>query len=199
MDIQTWKDYFTLEHIEYLLESYRAFGPLAGILLPLLEAFVPILPLVAFIMANAVAYGLWAGFLYSWIGSVLGSLLLFFLVRRFGQHRFFKFLNHHPKVRKSMAWIERKGFGPIFLLFCLPFSPSALINIVAGLSRISRKQFTLALSLGKVVMIFVISYIGYDILSFFQKPLKSAAVAAMVFVLWYIGKRIEIKLELGNS
>lgn len=52
-----------------------------------------------------------------------------------------------------MGWIERKGFAPIFVIFCFPFTPSALINVVAGLSRISVKQFGLALAFGKLVMI----------------------------------------------
>ncbi|UOY92082.1 TVP38/TMEM64 family protein [Ectobacillus sp. JY-23] len=199
MELQTIQQYFTIENMQQLLQSYRNFGPMAGILLPMLEAFLPFLPLFAFIMANAAAYGLWGGFFYSWLGSCIGSLLLFLLIRSFGRHRFFGFVNRHPKVRKSMSWIERKGFGPIFLLFCLPFSPSALINVVAGLSRISKKQFVLALLLGKVVMILGMSYIGYDIFSFVKKPIKTLIVAGIVFVLWYIGKKIEIRLELGKE
>lgn len=199
MDIHTIKDYFTIDHMQQLLESYRDFGPLAGILLPMIEAFIPVLPLVAFILANAAAYGLWAGFFYSWLGSCVGSLLLFALVRKFGRHRFFTFLNDHPKVRQAMIWIERRGFGPIFVLFCFPFSPSALITVVAGLSRISKRQFILALLLGKVVMILLISYVGHDLLSFVQKPLKTALAAGVIFLLWYIGKRIEVRLELGKE
>jgi uncharacterized membrane protein YdjX (TVP38/TMEM64 family) len=199
MDFEAVREYFTIENMKDLLENYRDFGPLAGIFLPMLEAFLPFLPLFAFIMANAAAYGLWSGFFYSWIGSCLGSLLLFLLIRNFRQHRFFSFLNRHRKIRKSMSWIERKGFGPIFLLFCLPFSPSALINIVAGLSKISKKQFILALVLGKVVMIFVISYIGYDLLSFIHKPTKTLIVVCVVFILWYVGKRVEVRLELGKE
>ncbi|WP_028402537.1 TVP38/TMEM64 family protein [Ectobacillus panaciterrae] len=199
MDFEAVREYFTIENMRDLLESYRDYGPLAGIFLPMLEAFFPFLPLFAFIMANAAAYGLWGGFFYSWLGSCLGSLLLFVLIRSFGQHRFFSFVNRHPKVRKSMTWVERKGFGPIFLLFCLPFSPSALINVVAGLSKISKKQFMLALMLGKVVMIFGISYIGYDLLSFLHKPFKTLLVAFIIFILWYVGKKLEVRMELGKE
>ena len=199
MDIHTIREYFTMGHMEQLLESYRDFGPLAGILLPIVEAFIPVLPLVAFVLANAAAYGLWAGFFYSWLGSCIGSLLLFVLVRKFGRHRFFTFLNNHPKVRQSMLWIERRGFGPIFILFCLPFSPSALINVVAGLSRIGQRQFALALLLGKVVMIFIISYVGHDLLSFVQKPLKTAIAVLVIFLLWYVGKKVEVRLELAKK
>ncbi|EEL51802.1 MULTISPECIES: TVP38/TMEM64 family protein [Bacillus cereus group] len=196
MDFQTIKEYFSAENMNQLVESYRAFGPLLGIGLPMVEAIIPALPLIVFVMANAVAFGLWFGFLYSWIGSVLGALIVFSVIRRFGRTRFFSFVNKHPKVRKAMGWIERKGFAPIFILFCFPFTPSALINVVAGLSRISRKQFVLALALGKLVMVFILSYIGSDLTSFIYKPVKTIIVLGVIFILWYVGKKIEVKLEL---
>lgn len=196
MDFQTIKEYFSAENIDQLVASYRALGPLLGIGLPMVEALIPALPLILFVMANAVAFGFWLGFLYSWLGSVLGALIVFSVIRRFGRSRFFSFVNKHPKVRKAMGWIERKGFAPIFILFCFPFTPSALINVVAGLSRISRRQFVLALALGKLVMILILSYIGHDLASFIHKPVKTIIVIGVIFILWYVGKKIEVKLEL---
>ncbi|KEK24868.1 TVP38/TMEM64 family protein [Bacillus gaemokensis] len=196
MDFQTIKEYFSAENMDRLVESYRAFGPLLGIGLPMIEALIPALPLILFVMANAVAFGLWLGFLYSWLGSVLGAFIVFLVIRRFGRSRFFSFVNKHPKVRSAMGWIERRGFAPIFVLFCFPFTPSALINVVAGLSRISIRQFGLALVLGKLVMIFILSYIGHDLTSFIHKPVKTVIVIGVIFLLWYIGKKIEVKLEL---
>ncbi|AIK40129.1 TVP38/TMEM64 family protein [Bacillus pseudomycoides] len=196
MDFQTIKEYFSAENMDQLVASYRALGPLLGISLPMVEALIPALPLILFVMANAVAFGFWLGFLYSWLGSVLGALIVFSVIRRFGRSRFFSFVNKHPKVRKAMGWIERKGFAPIFILFCFPFTPSALINVVAGLSRISRRQFVLALALGKLVMILILSYIGHDLTSFIHKPVKTIIVIGVIFILWYVGKKIEVKLEL---
>lgn len=199
MDFQTIKEYFTMENMEHLVDSYRAFGPLLGIGLPLMEAIIPVLPLILFVMTNAAVFGLGIGFLYSWVGSVLGALIVFSVIRRFGRSRFFSFVNKHPKVRRMMMWIERKGFAPIFILFCFPFTPSALINVVAGLSRISKRQFILALGLGKFVMIFVLSYIGQDLMSFIHKPVKTIIVIVAIFILWYVGKKIEVKLELTRD
>ena len=196
MDFQTIKEYFSPENMDHIVESYKAFGPLLGIGLPMIEALIPALPLIVFVLANAVAFGFWLGFLYSWLGSVMGALLVFFIIRHFGRSRFFSFVNKHEKVRKAMGWIERKGFAPIFVIFCFPFTPSALINVVAGLSRISVKQFGLALAFGKLVMIFILTYIGHDLMSFIHNPVKSVIVAICIFILWYVGKKIEVKLEL---
>jgi uncharacterized membrane protein YdjX (TVP38/TMEM64 family) len=189
------QDFFTLDHIQELMEEYRDLGPLPGILLPMLEAILPFLPLFVFVVANAAAFGLWLGFLYSWLGACLGAIIVFLVVRRLGQKRFFKFLSRNNQVQKLMGWVERHGFGPLFLLLCFPFSPSAVINVVAALSRVSIYQFVLAVLTGKMVMIFIISFIGYDIKSLVHQPIRTGIVAFIIFILWYVGKRVELYLN----
>ncbi|HZG61563.1 MAG TPA: TVP38/TMEM64 family protein [Anoxybacillus sp.] len=199
MDFETLKEWFTLKNVLALLEHYRSFGIVPGIVLPLLESFLPILPLFVFVMANAAAFGLWKGFIISWAGACIGSLLVFYLARKVGQKRFFVFLSRHPKVRQLMNWVERHGFGPLFLLYCFPFTPSAAVNAVAGLSRVSIQQFALAVIFGKMVMIFTISFIGYDIVSLVKQPLRTVFVAIVVFLLWYIGKLVETRFSFTEK
>lgn len=195
MDFETLTNGFTLEHVMDLIRKYRSFGPIPGILLPMMEAFFPFLPLFLFVLANANAFGLWLGFLFSWVGAVAGALLVFGLIRKFGQRRMLRFLKNHPKVSKLMNWLERHGFGPLFLLMCFPFTPSALINIVAGLSNIKKYQYFIAVVAGKMVMIFTISFIGHDVVSLIKKPLRTVIVVIVIFILWLAGKWLELRLN----
>ena len=197
MDFEMFKDLFTLEKIMELIEKYRSFGPLPGILLPMIEAFLPFLPLFLFVMANANAFGLGLGFLLSWIGSICGALLVFLLVRKYGQKRILGVLKKHTKVQRLMAWVEKNGFGPLFILLCFPFTPSAVVNIVAGLSKISIAQYMLAVLTGKAVMIFTMSFVGYDIYSLITRPMRTAIVGAVIFILWYVGRRIEKRMNMS--
>lgn len=79
MNWSEWKSYLTQENILHFLEQYRDLGFLPGVLLPLLEAIIPVLPLFIIVAGNAAAYGFWLGALLSWLGAVLGSLVVFFL------------------------------------------------------------------------------------------------------------------------
>jgi len=196
MDIDVLKEWITNENnIMEVIDKYRSFGPLPGILLPMIEAFLPFLPLVVFVMANANAFGLWFGFLYSWIGASVGAFLVFLLIRRFGQKRFLTLLKKNIKVQKLMAWVEKHGFGPLFLLLCFPFTPSAVVNIVAGLSKISIYQYMLAVLTGKMVMIFMISFVGHDLHSLITQPIRTAIVGVVIFILWLVGKQIELRIN----
>lgn len=195
MDFDVIREWLTLENILQLIQEYRSFGPIAGMVLPLLEAFLPFLPLFVFVMANATAFGLWWGFLFSWLGAVLGAFLVFLVVRKYGQGRFFIFLQKHKQVQRLMEWVENHGFSPLFLMLCFPFTPSAVVNIVAGLSKVSIWQYGLAVIGGKMVMIFTISFVGYDIPSLIHQPIRTVIVLLVIFVLWYVGKRIEAHLD----
>ncbi|ELK45252.1 TVP38/TMEM64 family protein [Halobacillus sp. ACCC02827] len=183
------------DYIIRQLEGLEKFGPVPGILFPLLEAFLPFLPLVAFVLANSVVYGLFKGFLYSWLGAVLGSIGVFLIFRRLGDKRVFQKITNQKQVRKVVRWVEEHGFGPLFLLMCFPFSPSSIINIVSGLSNVSKQQFILAVLLGKSVMIFTISYIGASIASFAQNPMKSIVVGVCILLFWILGKYLEKRIQ----
>ncbi len=185
------KEFFSYDNVMQWMNSYRAFGPLLAFFLPFIEAFLPFLPFSLFVIVNVSAYGLFWGFLISCTAAILGSLCVFWIVRRFGQMRFLRFITHHPHVRKVMNWIDEHGFGPIFILLVMPFTPSSAVNVVAALSEIRFFQFLMALIGGKVIKVFAISYIGYDLQDIMQHPVKLLILIGIVIVLWFIGKRLE--------
>ncbi|TCT16698.1 putative membrane protein YdjX (TVP38/TMEM64 family) [Melghiribacillus thermohalophilus] len=199
-DLQQMIENDTLDdYIMQLLNTYENLGPLPGLLLPMLEAFLPFLPLFVFVLANSMAYGLLEGFLFSWAGAVVGAILVFTLIRRLGQTRLFQFIRRNKQVKKVMSWLERHGFGLLFLLLCFPFSPSAVINVVVALSRVSYQQFFLAVILGKAVMIFTISYVGHSITSFATQPMKTIVVGIGTALFWMLGKYIEKRLHKAEK
>ncbi|MFD0672503.1 TVP38/TMEM64 family protein [Cohnella sp. GCM10027633] len=183
----------TLDDINAFLDRYSALGPLPGILLPLLEAFLPILPLVVFVVANASAYGMWLGFLYSWIGVSVGSLLVFLIARKLSYRYGERIRNRFPKAEKFFEFVERKGFTPIFLLACFPFSPSAIVNIASGLSKIPLHTFLTAVLLGKAVMIFMLSFLGHDINAMIENPWRIVMAVAVLLLMWIGGRKLEAR------
>ncbi|RYG72623.1 TVP38/TMEM64 family protein [Lentibacillus lipolyticus] len=182
------------EFILELLNEYESLGPLPGLLLPFVEAFLPFLPLVVFVFANAAAYGLWEGFILSWLGACAGSILVFLVIRRLGDKRIFLTIRRNKRVQQVTSWVERHGFGPLFLLMCFPFSPSSVINVVSGLSKISMQQFILAVLMGKSVMIFSIAFIGSSIFEFAKNPVRTIVVGVCILLFWMFGKYIERRL-----
>ena len=196
---QQWNEWITylkgitLDDIQNLLDRYSELGPLPGILLPLLEAFLPILPLVVFVVANASAYGMWLGFLYSWVGVSIGSLLVFMIARKLSVRYGERIRRRFPKAEKFFEFVERKGFTPIFLLACFPFSPSVIVNIAAGMSKIPMHTFLTAVLLGKAVMIFTLSFLGHDLQAMVDNPWRIVMAVAILLLMWIAGRKLEAR------
>lgn len=183
-----------MEAVTEWLDSYERLGPLPGILLPFIEAFLPFLPLFVFVIANGAAYGLLKGFLYSWIGSSLGSIIVFILVRKLRNRKIVQQMKQNKQVKRIMNWVEGRGFGLLFILLCFPFSPSFLINLVAGISEVKQRTFMLAVIFGKAVMVFSIAYIGSSIIEFARNPVKTIVIVVCICIFWLFGKYLEKKL-----
>ncbi|MGF7034355.1 putative membrane protein YdjX (TVP38/TMEM64 family) [Paenibacillus mucilaginosus] len=179
--------------VEHWLKQYEALGPLPGIVAPMVESYIPVLPLVAILVANVNAYGLTEGFLLSWIGVVLGSISVFAIVRRFSGRIRGWIERKHPRSQRLIHWLETHGFTPIFVLACFPFTPSSLVNIVSGLSRVPFHTFAVATTLGKGVMIFLVSFAGHDIRSLLSQPWKIALVLGVFALMWLMGRKLESK------
>lgn len=184
-------DWLSIENFQTLAQHYRIIGTLLAIALPFLEAFLSFLPLAAFVVANASAYGLWWGFLFSWSGAVLGAYCVFLLIRKFGKAKIFRFITERQAVQKLIHWVEYQGFTPLFLLLCFPFTPSALVNIVAGLSNLKKKNYLITVMLAKLVMIFTISWIGSDLRALITNPIRTIFIVIVIALLWWGGKRVE--------
>ncbi|GKV67555.1 putative membrane protein YhjE [Sporosarcina sp. NCCP-2716] len=188
-------EWFTVDKITELAAHYRAFGPIIGFLLPFVESFLPFLPLFVFVIANIAAYGIIFGFLLSWGGTTVGSYAVFLIIRKYGRSRMLNFITRHKRVKKLILWVESNGFGPLFLFICFPFTPSALVNLVAGLANIRKTYYLAILLAGKFVMVFMISFVGYDIRALFTQPIRTAIVGVVILLLWLVGKWWEKRIN----
>ncbi|MBU5594019.1 TVP38/TMEM64 family protein [Amphibacillus sp. MSJ-3] len=184
--------------IEKMLVFYEGLGPIPGILLPFIEALLPFLPLMAIVVTNAVAYGLFRGFFYSWLGASLGAITVFLIIRHFRHIKVLAWIHNNHQVQRVTGWIERRGFGPLFILLCFPFSLSSVINLVSALSGVSLFQFALAILFGKAVMIFSVAYVGDSLTSFAESPIKTILVAVGIVLFWLLGKWIERRISIND-
>ncbi|MCR8644929.1 TVP38/TMEM64 family protein [Paenibacillus sp. N1-5-1-14] len=188
------QSFFTEENFQTLLESYRSLGPFPALLAGFLKAFIPPLPFFAIIAFNAAAFGLWQGFIFSWIGAISGAFVGFLLFRKIAGHRLAKKIAQKPKVQKSIHWIQQNAFNYVFILCCFPIGPSATINFAAGIARMPVRSFFIAMSFGKAVMVFMLSYVGADIMNLFQNPMKITVIVLIIAAMWLTSKKLNALL-----
>lgn len=101
-----------MDQVQGWLQQYSQLGPIPGILLPFIEAFLPILPLIVLVMGNSAAYGLWWGFFLSWIGVCLGSITVFWIVRKLGGKLGLLIQKRMPDLSVFSIGLRRRDLPP---------------------------------------------------------------------------------------
>jgi uncharacterized membrane protein YdjX (TVP38/TMEM64 family) len=182
------------DYSEIFINYVETWGPLAGILLPVVEALLPILPLVGFVIMNVAVFGFFFGYLYSWIGNCLGSFLLFLLLRKVGAKKIEEKIRR-SKFRTTLEKVKRKQLNLLFLLYCFPFTPSFLLSGAAALTNMRTEVFLAILLPSKFVMLLSLAFIGENVSSFFVNPAKSIFFIIFILSVNYLFKYIFEKYE----
>lgn len=184
--------------VTYMTSILQTFGPFSGILLVLLESIIPVLPLGVFITLNINAFGFLFGFLLSWMATCLGCILSFYLFRFWFQDRFFRFLKKKKTkhLKETIAKISKIPFSNLVVLIALPFTPAFLINIAAGLSKMSSEKFVIAILLGKISIVYFWGYIGKSILESVTDIKTVITVSFMLLLAYFLSKFVGKKLKI---
>lgn len=183
-----------IQNIYNIVNDYWLLSIVVGLTSVFIESFLPILPLVAIVTANAALFGMSLGLIISWIGSAAGTICLFLLVKKISNKKFIKLLKNE-KVEKAIGWMEEKGFKLLFLAYACPFLPACAVTISQGLAKRNTTDFISAVVAGKLVMFFIVSYIGKDIVGFITSPLKVITLVLIILLAWKIGKKLNKDLD----
>ena len=183
-----------IQNINNVVNDYWLLSIVVGMTSVFVESFLPILPLVAIVTANAVLFGMIPGLVISWIGSSAGTICLFFIVRKISNRKFIKLLTNE-KVEKAIDWVEEKGFKLLFLAYACPFLPACVVTISQGIAKRDFADFIPAVVAGKLVMFFIVSYIGKDIFWFITNPFKVCVLLIITFIAWKMGNKLNKDLD----
>ncbi|MDR1782332.1 MAG: VTT domain-containing protein [Bacilli bacterium] len=178
-----------LSDLIFMLGQFGIFG---AIIMPLLEAVFPSLPIIAIAGINVRNFGL-LGYLYTYIGSVLGTLLVFWCIRKLFTKRFLnsKIYKKNKVIHKFIDWMEKSEPAKSFILFCMPFLPTCLLNYACALSKMEIKKFVYLIIFSRIVAIIMYSYLGESILSIVNHPIKGLIACIMLVVVYVISKFVE--------
>lgn len=192
-----------MEHIQnllYIAQDNLILSIVAGLFSAFIESFIPALPLVAIVSANAAIFGMFKGLVISWIGSGLGTTSLFLFISRFRDIKILRRLLKNQKVDAVIEWVDKKGFSILFLAYACPFMPSCRATLASALCGKKKLiDFIPPMLAGKFIMFIIISYIAEDITGFIHSPVKIVLFIVLTLVSWVIGKKFNKKLELHEQ
>lgn len=146
-------------------------APFLFMLIQIIQIVIPIIPGGVTTVAGAMIFGPVWGFIYNYTSIILGSLLLFLLVRKYGRAFILLFVKE-DEFRKYERKLDSKTYERFFI-FCMasPVSPADIVVMITGLTNMSVKRFLTIILVAKPL-----SIIGYSYLWIYGSRLLDAVL-----------------------
>ena len=137
-----------------------------------------------------------AGFVYSWVGVMLGGTLMFLFWRRVLKQFFWKFASRSQKLEKAEQWVSRFDVSSLFMLSVLPFTPSSFMHFAFGISDFDEKRYLITMLLGKGVMVAMMALFGQSLVSSMKNPVYLVLAVVIWGAMYWGSKRFCKKHDL---
>ncbi len=145
------------KEFEEFLQSAGAYMPFIYILVQIIQVlFLPI-PGAISILAGLQLFGALLTGIYSYIGIVLGSLIAFWIGRRWG-NKGVAWLIGEETLEEWKGKMQGKDNLLLTAMFLLPFFPDDILCFVAGVSTMSTKYFIIMMLATRLFSVFSTCY-----------------------------------------
>ncbi len=130
-------------------------GPAIIVLLEILLVMVTVVPVGPLNIAAGYVYGLIGGTVLCLIGNTLGSMVVFFLVRKFGKSFVLLFVSEEAFERHSRILEHPRMKLLLLAAFAIPGMPKDVFAYLSGLTDLTAREWFLIAALGRLPSILV--------------------------------------------
>jgi len=141
------------EQITEITKSAGIYGPIVLIGLIMLGILFSPIPSVIIIITAGFIYGPIRGAIYSYIGHILGAILIYILTKQF------KKTKEGTKFKKYKQFVK-KNKNILFLLYIIPIIPITITTMIAATSKVEWKKFIEIIIISFLPAVMFFSFLG---------------------------------------
>ncbi len=177
------------------LLSIGLWGYILSCILIILESLVPILPLFVFVTLLFYKFGIIFGFIISYICTIIGCVISYKIFNGKLRLKFDNFLikKNNVKLNKIKTSIKNIKFVNLCLIIALPFTPSFIVNVAAGLSNMNRRKYIIALLVSKAFLVIFWGFIGTSVIGSFKEPINLIYIVLLLVACFVLSKFVSKK------
>jgi uncharacterized membrane protein YdjX (TVP38/TMEM64 family) len=147
------------DKIKERLLGFGAYAPLILIAIQFVLAVISILPSSLFAIAGGYLFGPFYGTLYSIIGMLLGSFVVFTIAKKFGRKFVERWVDkrelHHLDI-----FFKKKGKLVFIFADYMSIFPRDAVSLCAGLTKIKTWEFIVISLIGFLPPVIILNYLG---------------------------------------
>ncbi|WP_455366940.1 VTT domain-containing protein, partial [Kaarinaea lacus] len=171
-------------------------SPVWVVLVFILAGFIAF-PLTILIVATVLVFGLIEGFIYSLIGGIFSSLIVYMIGEKMARKTVRRLAG--SKLNNISEKLSQHGIITIVAVRIVPVAPFTIVNLVAGASHINFRDYTIGTLLGMAPGMFSVTLIADRAYATIKNPVTDnlvwlvlsvavVAVAAYFLVNWSVKK-----------
>lgn len=149
------KGYFdSVETLSTFLAGFGVLAPLAFVIIRILLVIAPVFPVPLFVVAAAMIFGPVHGFIYVYVGNIIGCIIGYWLGKNYGP-AFVKGLISEKAYNKCVERIAGQKNYNIFyaIIISIPLFPDDIFVYFSGLGKQDFKTFIASVILFKPIVI----------------------------------------------
>lgn len=132
------------------VDSYGGWGRVLFVGMVVLQVLVAFIPGEPVELAAGYAFGVWEGMLLTLIGFLVGSWMVFALVRRFGVKLVEVFFSRNRIAEFRFMQNPKKTKVIAFLLMLIPGTPKDFLSYFAGLTKLTTGEWLTIVAVGRI-------------------------------------------------
>lgn len=140
----------SVEELQSYVKEFGFAAPLVLTAFQALQVVVPVVPGYLGCAAGAIAFGSTAGFLCNYIGITVGSILAYFLAKKFGIDLVLSLFPERQYEKWKTKVKQSKSYERLlFVATLLPLFPDDFLCYFSGLMKMDKRKFIWIIVLGK--------------------------------------------------
>jgi len=147
------------ERVRDFVRNFGFWAPFIFITIQILQVVLTPINHYAIGVAGGFIFGTWLGFLYNYIGRIIGHTIAFFLSRAIGRPLIEKLVKPETLSKYDKFW-NKGGSFVLFLIYYLPLFPDDEISYIVGTSKMKIVPFMAANILGQIGGSLALAYLG---------------------------------------
>lgn len=147
----------SVDELRKYISSFGKYAILIFVLIQFLQVTILPIPALLTVSVGVLLFGPLKAGIFSSIGIILGSILAFYIGKKFG-YKVVCWIIGKESLDKTIGMLKGKDKILLTFMFLLPFFPDDVLCFVAGLSSMDWKFFLIMIFVTRLISIFASCY-----------------------------------------
>ena len=158
-DINTWLSIENIDRVKTYFLEFGYWAPVIMIGIYIILNLVAI-PRVFLTIFSGYVFGVFYGFLFAWLATIIGLSVSFLVIRYLFRQSFEKRFGNKKLVEKVNLQIDKHGFWLVIFLRAIYIFPSSVLNYSFGFTKIKTSGYLLGSGIGFIPVVLVNVFAG---------------------------------------